>query len=56
MRRIIYKLFDYVIRRFNASSAELNKPDGAEPSLEPPLSAIAKSNWNPESAEARPLL
>jgi hypothetical protein len=42
MMRMMYKLFDYVTRRFNASSAEPKKPEGAGPSLEPPLSAIAR--------------
>jgi hypothetical protein len=46
---------DYVIRRFNASSAGLKKPRGAGPSLGLPLSAISRSNWSPESAKVRPL-
>jgi hypothetical protein len=41
---------DYFIRRFSASSAELKMPEGAGSSLEPPLNAISKSNWNPELA------
>jgi len=49
------KLLDYVIRRFNASSAELKKPEGAGPSLEPPLSAIARSDWNPSRLEVTPV-
>jgi hypothetical protein len=49
-------VLDYVTRRFNASSAGLNERSrGAEPSLEPPLSAISRSNWIPESAEVRAL-
>ena len=52
----MHKSLDYVTRRFNASSAELKKPEGAGPSLEPPLSAIARSTWNPESAGMRSLV
>ena len=53
MSRIIYQLFDYVIRRFNAPSADL-KADWIF--AETPLSAISRFNWSPESPEARPLL
>jgi hypothetical protein len=37
---------DYVIRRFNAIFGRAEKPEGAEPSLELPLNAIFRSNWN----------
>ena len=47
-------LLDYVIRRFNLSSARLNKPQGWI-FAETPFSAISRSNWSPESAEGRPL-
>jgi hypothetical protein len=53
MSRIIYQLFDYVIRRFNAPSADL-KADWIF--AETPLSAISRFNWSPESPEVRPLL
>jgi hypothetical protein len=49
MSRIIYQIFDYVIRRFNAPSADL-KADWIF--AETPLSAISRFNWSPESAEA----
>jgi len=32
------------------------KPEGAGPSLEPPLNAISRSNWNPEPADVSRLL
>jgi hypothetical protein len=53
MSRIIYQIFDYVIRRFNAPSADL-KADWIF--AETPLSAISRFNWSPESPEVRPLL
>ena len=39
---------------FTRVRAGLKKPVGLEPPLEPPLYAISKSNWSPESAEVRP--
>jgi hypothetical protein len=45
---------DYVIRRFNASSAGLKKPVGLT-FAEAPLNAISRFNWSPESPEVRPL-
>ena len=42
---------DYVTRRFNASSAGLNKPVGLDLRWDPPVTAISRSNWSPESAE-----
>jgi hypothetical protein len=40
--------FDYVTRRFNASSAGLKNPWGCI-FAETPLYAISRSNWSPES-------
>jgi hypothetical protein len=48
---MMVKFLDYVTRRFKASLARLNKAAGAEP----PLYAISRFNWSPESAEMRPL-
>jgi hypothetical protein len=50
-----YSLLDYVIRRFNLSSARLNKPKGTGSSLRHRLARSPRSNWCPESAEVRPL-
>jgi len=47
-------VFDYVTRRFNASSAELKSSWGCT-FAETPSCAISSFNWNPESAEARSL-
>jgi hypothetical protein len=46
---------DYVIRRFNLSSARPNSRRGWI-FAETPFSAISRSNWSPESAEVRSLL
>jgi hypothetical protein len=51
MARIPYKIFDYVIRRFNAPSGRAEKR--TEPSLRHRLARSPDSNWNPESPEAR---
>jgi hypothetical protein len=40
----------------NASSAGLKKRVGVDFALGPPLYAISRSNWSPESAEVRLLL
>ena len=53
MARILYKIFDYVIRRFNASSAGMKM---GLTFAKTPLNAISRFNWSPESTEARPLL
>ena len=45
--------FDRVIRHFNAPSAGLKKRGGWI-FAGPPLSAISRSNWSPESAKVRP--
>jgi hypothetical protein len=42
---------DYVIRRFNASSAGMKSPWGWT-FAGTPLNAISRSNWSPESAES----
>ena len=47
-------LLNYVIRRFNFSSARLISPRGWT-FAETPFSAISRSNRSPESAEVRPL-
>jgi len=43
---------DYVIRRFNRSSARLEKSVGLNLRWSPPY-AIFRSNWNPESTEMK---
>jgi hypothetical protein len=50
------KAFDYVIRRFNASSAGLKKAGGDGIDAETPFSAISRSNWSPESTEVEAAL
>ena len=46
-------MFDYVIRRLNALSAGPKSRLGGLTFAEAPLSAISRSNWSPESTEAR---
>jgi hypothetical protein len=46
---------DYVNPTFQRIFGRTEEARGAEPSLGPPLYAISKSNWSPESAEVRPL-
>ena len=53
LHKILNKSPDYVPRRCSASSAELKKPEGAGPSLEPPLNAISRANWNLELQPTR---
>jgi hypothetical protein len=55
MARILYTTFDYVIRRFNLSSARLNKPQGLDLRWNTALRDL-QIQLEPESAEVRPLL
>ena len=52
MAQILYKIFDYGIRRLNALSAGLKSRLRGLTFAETPLSAISRFNWSPESLEA----
>jgi len=47
MAQILYKIFDYGIRRLNALSAGLKSRLRGLTFAETPLSAISTFNWNP---------
>src|SRR5205807_9699495 len=49
-------VFDYVIRRLNALSADLKNRLGGLTFAEAPLSAISRFNWSAESTKARRLV
>jgi hypothetical protein len=56
MMRSLHKFFDYVTRRFGASSAEPKKPRGLDLRWNRRLARSPDFTWNPESAEMRSLV
>ena len=53
MAQILYKMFDYGIRRLNALSAGLKSRLRGLTFAETPLSAISRLTWSPEASDAR---